>query len=108
MMMFYLSTQRIGSIRMVIHWDTADVINADCITKHQSLVGKAQWTVSLRRFDIPVVVMTLLSLRSMTRVGHLELARRACAYLVKFPCAKIRFRTGVLEHTDATLIDIDE
>jgi hypothetical protein len=87
--------------------ETPELINADCITKYQSLVGKAQWTVSLRRFDIPFVVMTLSSLRSMTRVGHLELARRVCAYLGKFPGAKIQFKTGVMDHKDVTPIDLD-
>jgi hypothetical protein len=37
--------------------DSPDLTNAACITKHQSLVGKAQWTASLRRFGIPFVVV---------------------------------------------------
>jgi hypothetical protein len=88
--------------------DTPDGINANCITKYQSLVSVAQWTVSLRRFDIPFVVMTLSSVRSMRLVRHLELTMRCCPYLVKFPGAKIRFRTRVLDHAGLTPIDFDE
>jgi hypothetical protein len=44
----------------------------------------------------------------MHRVGHLELGKRVCAYLLRFRNAKIRFRTGVLDHTDVASTDLDE
>ena len=52
-----------------------------------------QWAVFLGRLDANTGAATLASFRAEPRKGHLERAKKAVGYLVKFRHAAIRFRT---------------
>ena len=49
-----------------------------------------QWCITLGRFDIATVVMTMSGFRVAPRVGHLERLKRICGYLVRYQSACIR------------------
>jgi hypothetical protein len=51
--------------------DNPWLLDADKIKLYRSLVGAAQWVVSLGRFDIAVQhIMTLSGFRAAPREGH--------------------------------------
>jgi hypothetical protein len=56
--------------------DDMPFLEADGIQDYQSIIGSAQWAISLGRLDIQTAVMTLSSFRSAPRIGHLERAKR--------------------------------
>ena len=80
--------------------DTSELLNDEWTRKYQSLIGSAQWVVSLGRFDIACHVMTLSSFRAMPRQGHLDRIKRVYAYLFKFRHAVIRYRTEMPDVSD--------
>ena len=59
---------------------------------YMSLVGSAQWSISIGRFDIQTAIMTMSKFQSAPRKGHLDRMRRVIGYLCKFRHYKIRFR----------------
>ena len=73
--------------------DTSPLLDADGISKYQSLIGSLQWTITLGRFDIATAVMSMSSFRAAPRVGHLDRLRRIMGYLAKMRDAYIRVRT---------------
>ena len=85
----------------------SEFLDADGITKYQSLIGSSQWAVSLGRFDIATAVMTLSSFRSAPRRGHLERAKRIVAYLCKMKNATICFRTREPDYSDTPIPTYD-
>ena len=87
--------------------DTSRLLDPEEITQYQSLVGQAQWAISLGRFDIATAVMTMSSFRSAPRVGHLERMKRICGYLTRMKDACIRFRTGLPDYSDVTVPTYD-
>jgi hypothetical protein len=56
--------------------DTSDELNPDNIKVYQSMIGSLQKAISLGRFDIQTTTMTMSSLRSAPRTGHLERLKR--------------------------------
>ena len=80
--------------------DTSELLDADGISKCQSLIGTLQWVISLGRFDIATAVMTMSGFRVAPRVGHLERVKRICGCLAKFQSGCIRVRTGVPDYSD--------
>jgi len=80
--------------------DDTPFLDAEGIQKYQSLIGSAQWSISLGRLDIQTAVMTLSSFRSAPRVGHLERAKRVIRYLVRFKHGTIKFRVKVPDYSD--------
>lgn len=87
--------------------DESELLDADGISKYQSLIGTLQWTISLGRFDIATAVMTLSGFRVAPRVGHLERAKRICGYLVKFKQGCIRIRTEIPDYSDLPTKEYD-
>ena len=59
--------------------------------------------MSLDRLDVNTAVVTLASFRAEPREGHLNVARRASSYLVKFKNASMRIRN---EEPDLSSIPI--
>ena len=56
-----------------------------------SLVGSAQWSISIGRFDIQLAIMTMSKFCSAPRRGHLDRMKRIITYLCKFLHYKIWF-----------------
>ena len=80
--------------------DDSEFLEATGIQQYQSIIGSAQWAISLGRFDIYTAVMTLSSFRSAPRTGHLERAKRLVRYLARFKYGDIKFRTMLPDYTD--------
>ena len=85
--------------------DTSPELGAKGIKQYQSLIGAAQWAVSLGRLDIATVVMTLSSFCAAPREGHLSRIRRVFGYLVKMKHATIRFRTGMPDYSGVPIVE---
>ena len=52
--------------------DTSPLLDKEGITKYQSIVGAAQWLVTLAHFDIATAVMTMSQFWAAPRQGHLD------------------------------------
>ena len=87
--------------------DTSEFLDEKDTKIYQSMIGAAQWVISIGRFDIGVHIMTLSSFRSQPRQGHLDRIKRVYAYLCKMKHATIRFRTDVPDISDFDFIERD-
>jgi hypothetical protein len=87
--------------------DISEELGPEGVRQFQSLVGAAQWLVSLGRFDIATAVMTMSSFRATPRVGHLDRMKRIYGYVSKMRHAAIRFRTGVPDYSAIPVPDND-
>ena len=76
-----------------LEMDTSEELDEKGIKMYQSMIGAAQWVVSLGRFDIATAIMTLSSFRTAPRQGHLERVKRIYGYLSKMRHGIIRFHT---------------
>ena len=65
-----------------------------------SLVGSAQWSISIGRFDIQTAIMTMSKFRSAPRRGHLDRMKRVIGYFCKFRHYMIRFRVDKLDYSN--------
>jgi len=71
------------------------LLDEEGIQNYQSFILiSTRWTVYLALSNIARTVMTLSSFRSLTRQGHLEIAKFFCSYHHKMEHAKLCFRTG--------------
>jgi len=61
--------------------DTSDLCDADNISKYKSLLGSANWVVTLGRFDIAYAVNTLSRYTMAPRAGHFKAMERVFGYL---------------------------
>lgn len=85
--------------------DDSEFLPEDDAQKYQSMVGAAQWLISLGRFDVAAAVMTMSGFRIAPRRGHMKRMQRIYGYVKKFPHGCIRVRTEApdyssLEHTE--------
>ena len=87
--------------------DTSEFLGVEETKIYQSMIGSAQWVVSIGRFDVAVHIMTLSSFRAQPRRGHLDRIKRVYAYLIKMKHAVIRYRTDMPDVTDFVFPDID-
>ena len=87
--------------------DTTDELPLEKIRLYQSLIGSFQWAVSLGRYDIFCVTMTMGRFRAAPRVGHLQRLQRICGYLRKYPEGAIRFRTEIPDYTHLDHVSYD-
>ena len=87
--------------------DDSELLSPEDITKYQSMVGAAQWLVSLGRFDIACAVMTMSRFRVAPRKGHLERMKRVYGYVYKMEHGCIRVRTEVPDYSDIEVPDLD-
>ena len=85
--------------------DTSEELGADGIKQYQTLIGAAQWLVSLGRLDIATAIMTMSSFRVAPRKGHLDRVRRVYGYVAKMRHGAIRFRVGVPDYSAIPLPD---
>ena len=80
--------------------DTSPELDAAGIAKYQSMIGAAQWLISLARFDIATAIMTLSRFRAAPRQGHLDQLKRVYGYVQKFSSAYIRVRTEMPDYSN--------
>jgi hypothetical protein len=80
--------------------DDTPLLDLEGIQNYQSIMGSAQWAISLGRLDIQTAIMTLSSFRSAPRVGHLDRAKRIVRYLVRFKHGAIEFRVKIPNYSD--------
>ena len=78
--------------------DDSPELGPDGVEKFQSLIGAAQWTVTLSRFDVAHACMSLGRFRANPRQGHLDRLKRVVGYMKRKPNCAIRFRTGVPDY----------
>ena len=64
-------------------------------TNIQTLIGAAQWLITLSRFDIAHAIMSLGCFRAAPCEGHMEHLKRVVGYVQKHLHCAIRFRTGI-------------
>ena len=83
--------------------DASDELDLDGIRNYQSLIGGAQWVISLGRFDIATAIMTLSSFRAAPRLGHMERLRRTYGYITRMKQGAIRFCTEVPDYSSIPL-----
>ena len=65
--------------------DTSPLCDTEKISKYKSLIGSANWIITLGRFDIAYAVSTLSRYSVAPREGHFEAMERVFGYLAKFP-----------------------
>ena len=82
--------------------DDTELLDAEGIQQHQSIMGSLQWCVALRRFDIACAVMTMSAFRSAPHRGYLAQAQCICKCLCKTKNFCIRFRTAEPDHSHLT------
>ena len=87
--------------------DMTPLLDADGVTKYQSLIGALQWAITLGRFDIGVAVMSLSSFRAAPRVGHLDRLKRVACYLSKMRQGCIRVRTEEPDYSMLSHVEQD-
>ena len=74
--------------------DESDLLDAASITKYKSLLGSANWIVTLGRFDIAYAVNTLARYSMAPREGHLEALKKVFGYLRMKPKGQILIDVG--------------
>ena len=71
--------------------DTSDLCNALEQSFYRSIVGSANWCVTLGRFDIQYALSTLSQYTCAPRIGHLQVLYRIFGYLKTHQHAAIPF-----------------
>ena len=61
--------------------DTSPLCDADHVSKYKSLIGSANWIITLGRFDIAYAVNVLSRFSMAPRTGNLEALERVFGYL---------------------------
>ena len=87
--------------------DTSELLGPKDVRIYQSLIGAAQWAISLGRFDVTTAVMTLSSFRASPRKGHLDRMKRVYGFFAKLRHATIRYRTDEPDLSDVEYFDHD-
>jgi hypothetical protein len=72
--------------------DDTEFLDPEGIKQYQSMIGAAQWAISLGRFDIHTSIMTMSHFRIAPRRGHLERLKRLYGYLKRYKDGAIRVR----------------
>ena len=88
--------------------DTSNELGDDGIRQYQSLIGAAQWFISLGRLDIATAIMTMSSFCvALRQGGHLDRIKRIYGYIAKMKHGAIRFRKGIPDYSNIPLPDTD-
>ena len=69
--------------------DDTPLLDARGGSLYHSLIGSANWAITLGRFDIQYATQTLSQYSMAPREGHLHAIKRVFSYLKKFPKGKI-------------------
>ena len=65
--------------------DDSPLVPPEKISLYQSLLGSANWIITLGRFDINYAINTLSRYSMATREGHIQAMHRVFGYLRKLP-----------------------
>jgi hypothetical protein len=88
--------------------DDSAFLEEEGIQKYQSLIGQLQWAISLGRFIIAVVIMTMMSaFRSAPRKGNLDGVKQIYGYLPKMRYSAIQICTEVPHSSDIPRTEYD-
>ena len=68
------------------------------IAKFWSIIGSANWIITLGRFDINYATSALSRFNMAPREGHLQAAKRVLGYLKLFPKGRTIFDTSYPDH----------
>ena len=69
--------------------EDSPLCDSEKISKYKSLIGSANWIITLGRFDIAYAVSTLSRYSVAPREGHFDDMTRVFGYLSKFPDGKL-------------------
>ena len=61
--------------------DDSPLCNADDASKYRSLIGSANWIITLGRFDIAFAIQSLSRFSMAPRIGHLRRMLNVFGYL---------------------------
>jgi len=87
--------------------DQSEFLDDEQTKIYQSLIGAAQWAISLGRIDVCVHVMTLGSFRAKPRKGHMDAIKKFYGYLCRMKDATIRYRTDMPDLSDLEIQEYD-
>jgi hypothetical protein len=87
--------------------DSSPLLDNDGIRMYQSLIGGAQWAITLGRFDIHTAIMTMSQFRIAPRVGHMNRMKRIYGYLKKFSNGAIRVNIDEPDYSNIQDIEYD-
>src|SRR5210317_1469382 len=79
--------------------DDSPLLDQDGAAKFRSIIGSAQWIITLGRFDIQFAVSSLSRFNMAPRVGHMKAAQRLFGYLKAFPKGKIIYDCSYPDHS---------
>ena len=74
--------------------DDSPLCNPDTISKYRSLIGSANWIVTLGRFDICYALSTLSRYSMAPCEGHFKAMQKVFGYLMTYPQGKILIDIG--------------
>ena len=80
--------------------DDTPLLGPDGIKHFQTLIGAAQWLITLSQFNVAHAIMFLGCFCAMPREGHMEHLKRVIGYVQKRLYCAIRFRTGIPNHKE--------
>jgi hypothetical protein len=63
--------------------DTSEELGLEGIRNYQSLIGGAQWLISLGRFNVGTSIMTMSSFPAAPRQGHMDRLKRIDGYVAR-------------------------
>ena len=69
--------------------DSTPLLDSQGISKYRSLIGTANWVVTLGRFDIDYAVNTMSRYNNAPREVHLKAVMRSFGYIDKYPNGRI-------------------
>ena len=75
--------------------DDTPLLGPDGIKQFQTLIGAAQWLITLSRFEIAHAIMSLGRFRATPRKGHMDCLKRVIRYVQKCLHYAIQFRTEI-------------
>ena len=87
--------------------DDSPLLDAETHSKFRSLVGSANWLVTLGRFDIAYAVNAYSRFSMAPRQGHLKGMIRVFGYLKKFPKGTIIIDPNYPDHAQFDVADYD-
>jgi hypothetical protein len=87
--------------------DDSAFLEEEGIQQYQSLIGQLQWAISLGRFDIAVVIMTMSAFRSAPRKGNIDQVKRIYGYISKMRHSAIQICTEEPDYSDIPRTEYD-
>ena len=79
--------------------DDSPLLNDMDIAKFRSIIGSANWIITLGRFDINYATSALSRFNMAPREGHLKAAKRILGYLKTFPKGRTIFDISYPDHS---------